>query len=106
MVYALVSLVVIVGTTASYVLIVKGIRDAYAHADGRERQLGRRYLRVHLPVTAIAIAAAVVIALTIKHFEHPDQAAFFAVWMLSFSGCMLPVLVFVAVDARRFRSPA
>lgn len=105
MVYALVSLVVVVGTTASYALIAMGMRGAYAHADVRQRRLGRRYVRVHLPVTAIAIAAAVVIALTIKHFEHPDQGAFFAVWMLSFAGCLIPVFVFVALDARRFRPP-
>ena len=104
MVYALVSLVVVaVGTIASYVLIVKGLRGAYSHADDRQRQLGRRYVRVHLPVTAIAIVAAVVVALIIKHFEHPDGGEFFAVWMLSFAGCLIPVVVFVALDARRFR---
>jgi hypothetical protein len=102
-IYALVSLVVAVGAISSDVLIVKGLRGAYSHADDRQRQLGRRYVRVHLPVTAISIVAAVVIALIIKHFEHPDVGAFFAVWMLSFAGCLIPVFVFVALDARRFR---
>ena len=103
MVYVLVSLVAIVATIASYALIAKGIRGAYAHADGSQRQLGRRYVRVHLPVTAIATAAAVAIAVIIKHFGHPGYGAFFAVWMLLFAGCLIPVLIFVALDARRFR---
>ena len=104
MVYVLVALVVAVGTIASYVLIGRGLRIAYEHADVRQKQLGRRYVRVHLPVTAIAIVAALAIALIIKHFEHPDQRAFFAVWMSSFIGCCVPVVIFIAVDARRFRS--
>ena len=103
MVYALVFVIGLVGTVASYALVAKGMRGAYAQADERQRHLGRRYVRIHLPVTAIAITAAVVIALTIKHLEHPGHGAFFAVWMLSFAGCLTPVFVFIALDARRFR---
>jgi cytochrome bd-type quinol oxidase subunit 2 len=99
--FAIVSFVVLVGTLAAWALIAAGLRDAARHADPNARPLMRRYLRVHLPLAGVAVAVGVAVALTLDHYLHADTAEFFVIWMISLMGCLLPVLIYVAVDARR-----
>jgi cytochrome bd-type quinol oxidase subunit 2 len=103
-VYAVVTLLSIFGTAASWAMIVVGTRSAYRHAEPGAQRLIRWYLRVVVPAIVVAVAAAIVLALTLKHYLHPSVESFFAIWMLSFFACLLPVVVYAAVYATRHRS--
>jgi len=101
---AVVALLGLVGSVASWGndlggharhLSQHGTRGAAAHA----------VVRVGCPSChGIAIVVGIAIALTLKHYLHPTNASLYAIWMLSFGGCLLPVLVYVAIHARRLNS--
>jgi hypothetical protein len=102
--YAFVTLLSVLGTAASWGLIIVGTRGAYRHAEPGMQRFMRWYVRVAVPAIVIAVAAAVVLALALKHYLDPSPGGFFAIWMASFFACLLPVIIATAVYARRQRT--
>lgn len=104
MVYALVSLFVLAGSIAAWALIGVGARGVYRHADSKMQRLMRWQVRVVFPLAGLAVAVAIAIALTLKHYLHPSSGGFFAIWMLSFAGCFIPVFIYMAIHVSRHRT--
>jgi EamA domain-containing membrane protein RarD len=64
----------------------------------------RRFVRLHVPLTLVAIAVAAGITLALGHHWRANTGTYFALWMVSGLCCAVPLMIFVAVDARRMRA--
>ncbi len=103
MAYVWVSLLALLGTCAAWALIVIGARGAYRAAEPPTKRLMRWYARVVFPLICLALAVAVSVALTLKHYLHPSERAFFVIWMITGVCCLVPALIYVGVHTYRHR---